>query len=107
MRNKLFLGLMPVAVLIASGLLATASSAPAETQCSARNDLVEQLDTQYGEMPAAVGQVDEQSLVEIFVSEQGTWTILVSGTDGGACILATGEGWDSTKVLAAAAMPGA
>ncbi len=106
MRSKLLLGLLPAAIIVATGL-ATASSAPAQTQCSSRSDLVQQLEAQYGERPAALGQVDQQSVVEIFVSETGTWTILVSGTDGGACILATGEGWDSAKVLAAAAMPGA
>ena len=107
MPNKLILGLMPVAVIVASGLLATASSAPAQNQCGVRQELVQQLDAQFGEKPAATGQVDQQSMVEIFVSDQGTWTILVTGTDGGSCIIATGEGWDDTKILAAAALHGA
>jgi hypothetical protein len=101
MRNRLFLGIMPVAAIVASGLLATASSAPAQNQCAKRNELVQQLDAQYNEKPAAVGQVDQQSVVEIYVSAQGTWTILVTGTDGGSCILASGEGWDSNATLAA------
>jgi hypothetical protein len=102
MRHKLFLGIMPVAAIVASGLLATASSAPAQNQCAARSELIKQLDAQYGEKPAAVGQVDQQSVIEVYVSDQGTWTILVTGTDGGSCILASGEGWDSNETLAAA-----
>lgn len=107
MRNKLFLGIMPVAAMVAAGLLATASSAPAQnsapgqSQCAKRNDLVRQLDAQYNEKPAAVGQVDQQSVVEVYVSDRGTWTILVTGTDGGSCILASGEGWDSNVMVAA------
>lgn len=102
MRHKLFLGIMPVAAIVASGLLASASSAPAQNQCAGRNDMVQQLDAQYGEKPAAVGQVDQQSVVEVFVSDQGTWTILVTGTDGGSCVLASGEGWDGNEALTAA-----
>jgi hypothetical protein len=107
MRHKLFLGIMPVAAIVASGLLASASSAPAQNQCAARNDIIRQLDTQYGEKPAAIGQVDQQSVIEVYVSDQGTWTIIVSGTDGGSCILASGEGWDSNSTMAAAMLRGA
>ena len=107
MRHKLLIGIAPVAAIVASSLLATASSAPAQNQCAARNDMIQQLDVQFSERPAAIGQVDEQSVVEIFVSEQGTWTILVTGTDGGSCVLASGEGWDSSGPALAAALRGA
>ena len=112
MRRKVFLSLASAAAVVAAGLVATAAAetqapAQAQAQCSARRDLVEQLSAQYGEKPEAIGQVDQQSIVEIFVSDQGTWTILVTGTDGGSCILATGEGWDSNAVTTAAALHGA
>ena len=32
-------------------------------------------------------------MVEIFVSDNGTWTILATGTDGKSCVLSAGEGW--------------
>ncbi|MGD9914061.1 MAG: hypothetical protein AB7S80_08260 [Rhizobiaceae bacterium] len=111
MRSKL-LTLIPAGVLIAAGLGVAAATGQAQSQaqdpnqapaqCNQREALVQQLDAQFGERSAAVGQVDTQSVVEIFVSKQGTWTILVSGTDGGACVLAAGEGWDSTEAITAA-----
>lgn len=108
MRSKL-ISLIPAGALVAAGFGLTAATEPAQSQaqCNMREAMVKQLSEQYGEKPAAVGQVDQQSLVEIFVSENGTWTILVTGTDGGSCVLAAGESWDSTDVLAAAAMHGA
>jgi hypothetical protein len=108
MRHKLLLGIVPVAAIVASSLLGSATSAPAQqAQCAARNDMIQQLDAQFAEKPAAVGQVDQQSVVEIFVSEQGTWTILVTGTDGGSCVLASGDSWDSSGPALAAALRGA
>lgn len=113
MRSKL-LTLIPAGVLIAAGLGVAAATGQAQSQaqdpsqaqepaqCNQREALVQQLDAQFGERSAAVGQVDTQSVVEIFVSKQGTWTILVSGTDGGSCVLAAGEGWDSTEAITAA-----
>jgi hypothetical protein len=109
MRHKILLGIVPVAAIVASSLLASASTAPAQVQnqCAARNEMIQQLDAQFSEKPAAIGQVDEQSVVEIFVSDQGTWTILVTGTDGGTCVLASGEGWDTRGPALAASLRGA
>jgi len=44
-------------------------------------------------------------VLEIFVSDQGSWTVLASDTKGQSCILSVGEGWDSPSITAA--MPGA
>lgn len=61
--------------------------------CGTRNDIVKQLSDQFKEQPQAVGMVDKSAVLEIFVSDAGTWTILATGTDGNSCILSAGEGW--------------
>lgn len=79
------------------------SSVPAQssevTNCGPRDEIVAQLGAVFQEAPNSMGMIDPTAVVEVFVSEAGTFTILASGTDGTSCILASGEGWDgATKV---------
>ncbi|MCO5161933.1 MAG: hypothetical protein M9939_12395 [Mesorhizobium sp.] len=80
------------------------SSVPAQsaeiTNCGPRDEIVAQLGTIFQEAPSGMGLIDPTAVVEVFVSESGTFTILASGTDGTSCILASGEGWDGA-ILAA------
>ncbi len=64
--------------------------------CAPRDDLVSQLGTQFNESQKAVGLLDEQSVMEVFTSDRGTWTILATDINGTSCIVAAGEGWDDT-----------
>jgi hypothetical protein len=67
--------------------------------CGERDNVVQELSQIFNEAPMAVGQVDENAVVEIFVSETGTWTILATGTDGVSCIVSAGEGFESTSIV--------
>jgi len=71
--------------------------------CGPHDAIVQSLAEQYRENPQSVGMVDSNTLVEIFVSDQGSWTILATDTAGKSCVLSAGEGWE-TKI---AALPGA
>ncbi len=62
--------------------------------CGARNVLVERLLSEFKENQAAVGTLHESAILEVFVSDQGTWTILATGTDGRSCVLAAGENFE-------------
>ena len=66
------------------------------TNCGPRDQIVAQLGTVFSEAQNGMGIIDQTAVVEVFVSDQGTFTILASGTDGTSCILASGEGWDGT-----------
>lgn len=68
--------------------------------CAARNDIVSKLDQMFKESPQAVGVVNNQAVVEIFVSAEGTWTILATGTDGNSCVLSSGENWEAATLAA-------
>lgn len=75
------------------GALATA--VPEQQLCAQRDRLVRDLAQLFDETPLAVGQVDNQAVVEIFASGSGSWTILATGTDGVSCIVTAGEGFDA------------
>lgn len=67
--------------------------------CGERDEVVAELSQQFNETPMAVGQVDGNAVVEILVSETGSWTILATGTDGKSCIVSAGEGFESTTIV--------
>lgn len=75
--------------------LALGGQAAAEApQCAAHEEMVKVLAKRYSEAPKAVGLVNENRVVELFVSKQGSWTILVTRPGGTACILAAGQDWE-------------
>jgi hypothetical protein len=92
--------------LIATMFLMAVSAAPAlaAPQCAARTDMIKALGETFHESQTARGLVNPNVILEIFVSEQGTWTILATDTHGQSCIITAGEGWDGAMT---AAMPGA
>ena len=83
-----------VSAFLTSMLMVTATPAPAMEFCADRAAMVKSLSDQYREAPAAVGQVSGKAVIEVFVSQQGTWTILATGTDGQSCVLSAGENWE-------------
>ena len=75
--------------------------AGAAAQCAARADLVKALGEKFHENEAARGLINPSVVLEIFVSEKGTWTILATDTHGQSCIITAGDGWDGAMITAA------
>lgn len=78
---------------------ASSGTAPTPSEvnlCGDRNQMVRDLDREFHELPLATGLVDKDAVMEIFVSPGGTWTILATGTDGLSCVMAVGEGFDTS-----------
>ena len=65
----------------------------ADSFCADRAEMVKSLADKFKENPQAVGAVNGNAVIEVFVSENGSWTILATGTDGKSCVLSAGEGW--------------
>lgn len=95
-------------LLLAASMAAFATlfAPPSEAadRCAARADMIKALDQRFHENPAALGMVNPNVVLEIFVSDKGTWTIIATGTDGKSCVLSAGEGWQSNQL---AGLPGA
>jgi hypothetical protein len=83
-----------IPALIGGLLTITATPSPAMNFCADRAEMVKSLADRFKENPAAMGQIDGNAVVEVFVSSNGTWTILATGTDGRSCVLSAGEGWE-------------
>jgi hypothetical protein len=84
----------PLTLVLAAGLgLALTWPAKAEPmKCAERQAIVAQL-ANYREEAEAIGLNKDGTLLEVFVSPQGTWTVLLSSPQGQSCIAAIGEAW--------------
>lgn len=71
--------------------------ASAESMCGDRSRIVDELGKTYQETGQARGLVSQVQLLEVFVSADKSWTILISRVDGVSCVVASGEGWQEQK----------
>ena len=79
------------AIVFAAGV--TASQA-AVRYCGERAALVRALKDKYQEVPVAMGLSQRSTeALEIFTSETGSWTVVMTMTDGRTCIMAAGHSW--------------
>lgn len=89
-----------LAAALAVSLCASASNALAvEVQCAKHKQMVGLLSKKYSENPVAMGTVNSDRYMQLFVSNEGTWTVLVTKTDGEACIVAAGNNWEKLPTL--------
>ena len=76
--------------LLASIVL-IATQAQAQPLCLPHTMMVDTLKDKYGEQPR-VAAVSHRSVTEIYANPKtGTWTLLVTGTNGMSCIRASGK----------------
>ena len=75
--------------------LGVAFSSPAQAQaaCDARAKIITRLAENYQEQPRGRGVTARSLLMELFISPEGTWTLLVSQPNGISCLIAAGDGW--------------
>ncbi len=70
----------------------------ARAQCLPHEEAIARLQRDYGETAQGLGLGNRgQSVVELFTSRTGSWTILVTRTNGLSCIAASGENWTLTE----------
>jgi hypothetical protein len=85
--------------LIVTGVILVASAdASAKEVCDTRDTFVQVLDERYQETLAASG-LDENKgvLVELFLADDGSWTLLSTNPAGESCYVASGDDWQKSK----------
>jgi hypothetical protein len=85
------------ALALAGGALFAPGAADAAV-CMEHKMLVSYLTERFDETPRALGLVASRNVMEVYVSEKGTWTIVMTTTQGVACIVAAGDTWEDVKV---------
>ncbi|RJT31878.1 hypothetical protein D3227_27930 [Mesorhizobium waimense] len=95
---------LTVMMLCVATAASFAAPALAAEQCAARTDMVKALGDKFHESETARGLVNPSVILEVFVSDEGTWTTLATDTQGQSCVIMAGEGWDGAVQVAA--LPG-
>ena len=90
-----------VAAFAAISFVCIADRAEAALPCGNHDKIVNVLVDKYKEARRVMGVVNSTAVMEIFMSPQGTWTILITDTSGQTCITASGEEWQDVPVAVA------
>ncbi|MCV9966465.1 hypothetical protein OIU34_31825 [Pararhizobium sp. BT-229] len=85
----------------AIALAVTAQPAAAQQvfNCAEHSQVVESLGSHYSETLQAVGLINQTAILEVFVSESGTWTMLVTNLEGHSCVVFAGESWEALAIV--------
>ncbi len=79
------------------------SQAAVQASCSPRDQLVKLLAEQYKEAPVGIGLAQPGQVLEVFASQGGSWSMVMTMPDGKACMIAAGDNWEMvTKVKGSA-----
>lgn len=82
------------AALFVGWLATTSAFAQGMSACLPHDVAVARQESQYGEKKFGTGLGQRgRSIVELFVSEERTWTVLVTHTNGMSCVAASGGNW--------------
>ena len=90
----IFLAGMAAVVAAFAAAPVRAADPKAEITCDSRHNIITDLDRRFDEQPLFRGVTKLGNLVEVFASDEGSWTILVAHPSGFSCILSAGSLWD-------------
>lgn len=83
------------AVLAAAGAVFP-PAADAQVICLDRAALVQSLAAQLHQRQFGYGIVSNTVVVELYTAPDGSWTVVMTDVSGRSCILAIGQGWQTT-----------
>lgn len=87
---------LAASLLIVLATLLVSFEANAQSSiCGKRDEIVARLESGYQEFSAAMGMATNGHLVELYTSDTGTWTLMLTSPEGRSCLIAAGENWQS------------
>ena len=95
------LGIATVIISAALGgtaMTAASTSANAEMLCGQRDNIIDELRKTWQEDRTAIGLSNNGGILEVYSSDQGTWTLLLTMPDGPTCMIGAGEHWEQTQL---------
>lgn len=77
------------------------ASVQAATLCGPHDGIGAKLTKQYQESRKGLGIAGQAQVIELFVSDRGSWTLVATDTQGKACVIGAGEGWQDSPMIVA------
>jgi hypothetical protein len=93
---KVLMALIAVAVVILSH---SSVAAQAALQCGQRAGVTETLQQNFSEQPVSIGLANNGAVIEVFASQNGSFTIMMTQTNGLSCIIAAGDNWENLGTI--------
>ena len=88
-------GLKWATCAVAGAMVFTVASAGAASNlCTKRASMVDALSKKYEEQRRGIGVASKAGVMEFYVSQKGTWTMLMTMPNGMSCIMAAGRDWE-------------
>jgi hypothetical protein len=81
------------------GALVVSPATEAAVMCGDRAKIMQNLASKHDETPQAMGLSADGGVIEVLVSPEGGWTILVTHPRKPTCVVAVGEAWQSLHRL--------
>lgn len=91
---------IPVVIIAAIAFAQSSHPSWAQVPCAPRDEIVDALSEHYKEVPAGIGLAPPSRVFELYVSDSGTWTLLLTTASGRSCVIGAGENWESSTVSA-------
>jgi hypothetical protein len=86
--------------LLGSSLVgATAEAETARPVCGERTEILKRLEQRHDEKPQALGLSADGGVLEVLVSPEGGWTILVTYPKRPTCVVAVGQAWQTLQLV--------
>lgn len=86
--------------IVLVGIVALVSSFKAEARsarCGHHSEVTQFLKEKYHETRVGMGLINAGQMMELYISERGTWTMLITRPDGVTCFGPVGKSWTHIK----------
>jgi len=85
---------------ISTFLVSTLATQAQIRKCGERASMIKVLIEKYKEKPRALGLSAKNKIaMEIYASDKGSWTVMMTTTNGMTCIMAAGHSWQEGPKL--------
>lgn len=98
MRNGTGFFAATLATAVVAGLASEANAQMTVSACGERDKMIGHLEKKYGEVLRGAGLRSQDGVLELYVSKNGSWTLLLTRPDGRSCPIAVGEHWHMNDV---------
>jgi hypothetical protein len=81
--------------LILGSVFIAPAAAQQQPVCGAHNTVSDNLKKAYSEAPVSMGLTTGGGIIEVFASEEGSWTMVITQPSGVSCLIAVGQDWET------------
>ena len=79
-------------------LLLTPGLLHAAAQCAPHDKVAAELASKFAEQPTSMGLAQDNTVMELYASDTGTWTLTATLPNGMTCLVASGHNFETVQI---------